>query len=1309
MVSDARCVRCVGRCNWGRALALVSAVRRPSSSRDAEGSLRCRGWPAVTWTCLLYLLCRPETRRRPSKQHSGCLDSDKSGLPRYQHVRTQSRGLGQGLETRLRDSISRASSAGPEQPALTRFRPNQNNTSSADGDGLAPTLALSTTRPATDLHAPSIRRPHDTTPFTRRPSCAHAPCRRCPVRELKHDDGLLVLPLRALLLASLRIMAAMRGPRLHVGSAAWVTEERSSAMQIANSEVEEFSYSARNEMDWLNEHMAGIFNENETHVAARHAPLPSDLPLRLLIPRRNITETFKTPGKLRGKTPRTVRRDPAEKRVVSRYPPSVRRVSKEKPEAHSQPQPLSDVFAPTPNVPARFTPQVSRLQYPQVQAQLARCSPSPVKSASPRKPAPSPKPTTVHDSGYFGSQDPGAVSVHLDSDLGETQETHNSAAERHTTTSVPVRDSPVRNEISDSSEKTFQTAHEDQTSRVLNDITTATNAATPREESPAYQPEEDEQVGIVSTSTPAPLHDAQENSVPSGTRDDQNSDDARSPSDGSSPVRPVVRKSSLNFASLPAREPLAAGKSIGARVSRTSHLDHTRTSYYNRPTGGKSLGNLVKPDEENGNHDLMDVDEVAPGRSANEQGSIAVTHTMTYTKRLQDQISRLGQSQSNSAAQLKPVSSAQAPQQQQKPTAIPKSPPPARKPPAQTTPGAFPMDEDEDDWIEPPATATQLTESRPALPKSHSADVMEGIQDKDSISQPDFDARAGKLSNAHGHGKSASVSTMPVMPLSDQELQPLQKAVSASEAATDPSKYSSRTLRESPLKQVKNKLSSIIKSSRGLLASSAAISAEGKSMMSPSAARFGAHSVASDPASAKQNADSQHTLSLRSQPDVSPVKPVARRTRASVEREKEEKRREREAKRAEEQNSKLERAREKERERAHFNKAQEKIAEMEKQIASKKDEDKAMPRETPKATRSSPRRVKAVEQGEQKAAGEDVEMEDVASTAQLALASQSVGPGQSVRGKEVKRPVKPTKEQPRTKQVPTVIRVNTGSQHSQYHPSGRLSTASHDTGASSSQSQHQLVSKSSKASLHAKPSTQSLRNAASVGRPKALDLAAKKKEQDERDAQRRRDAKAEVERKRAAAQEEQRKQAERQRQQDRDFGASQTDGKTPAQRKAAIEKAKQTRAPPPAARPQPNGPPEFASSQDKSMSVASSAKGDSQRPQSRMTANMYRSQDELSRPVNAVLSNAGKAGVKRALGPAAGDDMQSKRPPSRGGPTYQANDAKRRRTSETFEDEAETDKARNIKGPPVRPSAGFKKVCRLMACHVVVGAMLTGV
>jgi hypothetical protein len=48
-----------------------------------------------------------------------------------------------------------------------------------------------------------------------------------------------------------------------VGSAAWIAEERSSALIIARSEIDEFSFSARNEGEWLNEHMAEIFSENQ--------------------------------------------------------------------------------------------------------------------------------------------------------------------------------------------------------------------------------------------------------------------------------------------------------------------------------------------------------------------------------------------------------------------------------------------------------------------------------------------------------------------------------------------------------------------------------------------------------------------------------------------------------------------------------------------------------------------------------------------------------------------------------------------------------------------------------------------------------------------------------------------------------------------------------------------------------------------------------------------------------------------------------------------------------------------------------------
>ena len=59
-------------------------------------------------------------------------------------------------------------------------------------------------------------------------------------------------------------MATKRAnPRLQVGSSAWISEERSSATKISETEAEEFMFSARNEVDWLNEHMAEIFSENQ--------------------------------------------------------------------------------------------------------------------------------------------------------------------------------------------------------------------------------------------------------------------------------------------------------------------------------------------------------------------------------------------------------------------------------------------------------------------------------------------------------------------------------------------------------------------------------------------------------------------------------------------------------------------------------------------------------------------------------------------------------------------------------------------------------------------------------------------------------------------------------------------------------------------------------------------------------------------------------------------------------------------------------------------------------------------------------------
>lgn len=764
-------------------------------------------------------------------------------------------------------------------------------------------------------------------------------------------------------------------------------------------------------------------------------------------------------------------------------------------------------------------------------------------------------------------------------------------------------------------------------------------------------------------------------------------------------------------------------------MSRTSQLDPSRPSHYGRRTEGKSIGNAARLDQEKIGYDTkMDIDENPSATCPEEKTKAAVNYTKAYTQRLQDQINLLGKTQPISSGHPRPKSTTQAPQPPRK------SPSPVKNVAIQSTPGAFPEDDenDEDDWIEPPTAGCDAGDVAQNLLKSHSADVMEGIQEKLLMDQTSFSKpksshdrdlggadQTGPYSGAHDFGPS-SVLTLPAsLSAMENETQPLKpvsvsnpnlRQVYESGRSEIPSKFPSRNfLRDSPLKQVKNKLSSILKSSKGLLASSAALSAEGKSFMTLSTAQLHHDPTTStDDAAPDAKMEPSSGLDAMAAAPPSPDRPIARRTRSSTEKAKDEKRHAEEAKSTEEQSLKLERVREIERQRERvFDSERARTEAMEKRIAYSKGEETAKAKETPGPSRHSPRGV--TDKGRSSPNG-DVDMTDAASIAPAPSTTRPVGPGQTVR-KEVRRPTKPTKEpQFKAKQAPTVIKVNTGSQHSQYHPSSRISTASHDTGSLfSSQSQHQGMSSSNRATLQS--STQSLRSGTG-GRPRAMDTAAKKKEQEEREARRVRDAKrAEAERQRAMGLSEQRKQERRaeagwQKQQERAQAAASAEGKVSAHKKTAPEKAKQTRAPPAAVRGQPSGTADSGTSQDKSLAAGSSVRA---RPQSQMGSSFIRPQEEQSRPVKAILATASKAGTKRGPEPERGDDRQVKHGPSRAGPGYAANDVKRRRTSDGPKNEAEVDNSRNIKGPPVRPSGGFKKVSCWFGILAGFGRKLTGI
>jgi allophanate hydrolase subunit 1 len=57
-----------------------------------------------------------------------------------------------------------------------------------------------------------------------------------------------------------------------VGSAAWISTEKENITNLVNQEMEEVEYPVRYEMDWLNEHMAEIFSNNQLSVATDISP-----------------------------------------------------------------------------------------------------------------------------------------------------------------------------------------------------------------------------------------------------------------------------------------------------------------------------------------------------------------------------------------------------------------------------------------------------------------------------------------------------------------------------------------------------------------------------------------------------------------------------------------------------------------------------------------------------------------------------------------------------------------------------------------------------------------------------------------------------------------------------------------------------------------------------------------------------------------------------------------------------------------------------------------------------------------------------
>lgn len=142
-----------------------------------------------------------------------------------------------------------------------------------------------------------------------------------------------------------------------------------------------------------------------------------------------------------------------------------------------------------------------------------------------------------------------------------------------------------------------------------------------------------------------------------------------------------------------------------------------------------------------------------------------------------------------------------------------------------------------------------------------------------------------------------------------------------------------------------------------------------------------------------------------------------------------------------------------------------------------------------------------------------------------------------------------------------------------------------------------------------------------------------------------------------------------------------------------MEKAKETRAPPPAARPQQNVDLGNSTMQEKALPALPPQRGDlAQSKAARMNSAAQRTQEDSSRSVHSNLHSTAKLPPKRPLQES--DDHHS-RPGTAHQRFQQEHQSKRRRTSDNFEDDDDEDMTEDhpkMTAPPIRQSSSRQKV-----------------
>lgn len=736
--------------------------------------------------------------------------------------------------------------------------------------------------------------------------------------------------------------------------------------------------------------------------------------------------------------------------------------------------------------------------------------------------------------------------------------------------------------------------------------------------------------------------------------DDDDDDDIGSPSDGSTPERPPIRKSSLTFASLPAREPLK--KSLGGpRMSRTSHVDIAKpnntggSGFLGRQTGGHRTTQAALDEQAQG--DKMDVEDDS-GESfenADDDTRASKQHNKSSTQRLHEKISMLGKLQPSRPTKSIPsvagLSSAQVSYPELPPVSKAETKPEASNRRSQETPAGEPMATDEDEWIKP-----LNTPQRPNMAKSQTLDVME----KDSTAENRVSEKNAPAVAKPNNNSGSEVRRNSTTPVHSPPKRPMhQKSASvvntAGEGSTTP--IGSPRLQDAPLSASKWKLQSIMKSAKGLFSNTGSASTAAKvNASSPDELREQDDRTKADHAVNEDQEAKQST----------PAKQEGRKTRSSTEREEKRRLKEHEDRQREEEEE--ERVREQDKQKAGQLKAAQEKASQEQEHERAASASAPSPKKIPQP---------------QKHASKEPEP-----TNETGFKS-GIPPPTSQQKQGERRPVKPTRE-PLQKPKPQPVSIRVGSALSRQIPMApgsnvqESSAPAAPTPASASKPST-LKNKTSNNSLHTASSNSSFKSSVSSSTQRKAQLASeRKKEQEEREARRKEEQRREVERKRAAQQQEDarrqelRSRAEAERK-ERERQASEDPKKAAhmqAIEKRRLENARRLER-------QGSQQPSDTSSMHQPERPASQAS----RPASRLG-----SVQPFNRSVNQPQPNPAKP-PKRAM-----DDEPSQRPaPSKPSTIQPSGETKRRRTEEEHNP---APSVRPTMAPPIRQS-NIRKVSRM--------------